>query len=800
VERILVKKRKSRTGKAIPLVVLGRLLRFLVQSQLLTIFLVFCLLGAWVGFSTRPDPEAVPYGELFDNMSVLSYRESPSDSVVHFLIALSAGGKVFAQYDIEAQRFQPPPRGRDYHRAISGTHYGPLRVRGHVADGLWIEVPDSAHRSLLQEQLDELYRSTLEYVKPVNFVTDAVGTFSGYSLGYRLGSWSGSLSNRTVQERVLATPGLGRTIAREAWRRVLLEPAFMGDETNAARFAAIHSAQRLYTNFFRTALNDSDGFIPREAERLQMLGRVDEARAMLDFTIAVRRLTSDSVQVTSADFTAIERWASLLDRRGHWAHDAVPPAGEERVRYLGTLAWYGLAPAPPHVDRVWVGPRMLVRQGETQGFVADEILATRVGCPISWRSHLGEERRGATALANAWLSDRPEFTALAMVSDQFLRELSSLGRDFANRKPDAEGPPSTGTRGPVASTIGVFTSGMSVAATPAQADSLGRRSFAHTFRSMGTYANVVIVTADSAAVAPDARAAQAVFARVDSLMSNWTTTSEIARINREEAAGSTGVHPEVAAVVETSLRVGRESQGAFDITVEPLLRAWGFLGGKRHVPSPAERDSAFARVGWQYVVFDSATRVLRFTKPGVKIDLGGIAKGYAVDVAAETLRTRGITDALVDISGNMVGLGAPAHADRWRIGIRDPRDRVPHFARLFLAPGQAISTSGKYEQFVAADGKTYGHIMDPRTGQPAEGLISVTVLAPSATLADAWSTSLFVVGPAEAKRLAKERPDLLTVLIEPGPGGVDVVWVEEDLKPQFELEPQAEGRFQVEYF
>src|SRR5206468_9348882 len=127
------------------------------------------------------------------------------------------------------------------------------------------------------------------------------------------------------------------------------------------------------------------GFIPREAERLAHLGHVEASQAMLDFTAAVRRAAAD-VPVTSADFSAVERWASLLVRRGHWAYNAIPPAGEERSRYLGMLAWYGVAPPTSEVDRVWVGPRLLVREGETEGFVADEIPATGVGCPIAWRS------------------------------------------------------------------------------------------------------------------------------------------------------------------------------------------------------------------------------------------------------------------------------------------------------------------------------------------------------------------------------------------------------------------------------
>jgi thiamine biosynthesis lipoprotein len=223
---------------------------------------------------------------------------------------------------------------------------------------------------------------------------------------------------------------------------------------------------------------------------------------------------------------------------------------------------------------------------------------------------------------------------------------------------------------------------------------------AHT---MGTYVHVVLVTADSAAAGPDAMAALHVFSHTDSLMSNWTSTSEVARINREAAAATTVVEPEVARVIARSLEVWRQSDGAFDITVEPLVRAWGFIGGKPHVPTDAEAAAAFRHVGARHLRFDAEAGTLRFDEDGVRIDLGGIAKGYAVDVAAESLRARGVRDALVDLTGNMLAMGHPADAAGWRIGLRDPRDRMPYFARLQLHD-EGISTSGKYEQYVAAGG------------------------------------------------------------------------------------------------
>jgi thiamine biosynthesis lipoprotein len=327
-----------------------------------------------------------------------------------------------------------------------------------------------------------------------------------------------------------------------------------------------------------------------------------------------------------------------------------------------------------------------------------------------------------------------------------------------------------------------------------------RRSVMFQTHTMGTYAHILVVTADSVAAIPAVEGAFAALHRVDSLMSNWTTTSEVARVNRIAGHETTTLQPEVATVVDTSLRLWRESEGAFDITVEPLVRLWGFLGGPRRVPSNEEIRTAFRRVGAQRVHYDPAHRAIRFDGDSVKIDLGGIAKGYGVDAAARALKAAGVTDALVDLTGNMFAIGTPAGADHWRIGIRDPRDRLPFFARVDLRPEEGISTSAKYEQFVAQNGRTYGHIMDPRTGWPAEGLISVTVISPSGFECDAWDTPMFVLGPAGARRKAKERTDLAVVLVQPGDAGVDTVWVQASLRNRFTLEPEARDKFQVVFF
>ncbi len=340
-----------------------------------------------------------------------------------------------------------------------------------------------------------------------------------------------------------------------------------------------------------------------------------------------------------------------------------------------------------------------------------------------------------------------------------------------------------------------------VAAVPPPAAAAAEASRAVTMRTrtMGTWAALTLVTADSAAVADLARDALLEFHRVDSLMTNWTDISEVARLNREATAGPVAVQPEVAEVLRTAARIGHDSGGAFDLSVEPLVRLWGFLGGTPQVPDSAAIDEARRLVGWNHVQVDTVAGTLALSQPGVRIDLGGIAKGYGVDLVAARLQAAGVRDALIDLSGNMMALGAPPGRSAWTIGIRDPADAERHLATLKLT-GTAVATSGSYEQFVAAGGRRYGHILDPRTGWPAEGLVSVTVVTPRAVDADAWATALFVLGPEAARATAAARADLAVVLLEEGADGRLILWVESALRDRFSPAAGLEASLTIRTF
>ncbi len=323
--------------------------------------------------------------------------------------------------------------------------------------------------------------------------------------------------------------------------------------------------------------------------------------------------------------------------------------------------------------------------------------------------------------------------------------------------------------------------------------------------TMGTWGTITIATADSAITQASALRAKDGWDHVNELMSNWSQTSEISRVNREAGSDTVAVDPELALVLGEALSVAEASNGAFDVTVEPLVRIWGFLGGEPRVPDAESIASTLSRIGWHKVYFDVGNARVFYREPTLRVDLGGIAKGYGVDLATKHLRSAGETSAMINLSGNIRTIGTPPGREEWSVGIRDPRDRVSFLGTLRIAEA-ALATSGQYEQFVSVDGKRYGHILDPRTGWPVEGVLSVTVLAPTAMMADAWSTAFFVMGVEEAKAVASSSDDLQLIIIESGDmesdgmesrersGSriVDTVWVEASLAESFRLIDEAD--------
>jgi thiamine biosynthesis lipoprotein len=264
---------------------------------------------------------------------------------------------------------------------------------------------------------------------------------------------------------------------------------------------------------------------------------------------------------------------------------------------------------------------------------------------------------------------------------------------------------------------------------------------------MGTTFSVVLYGSDPAAMSHAADAAFEEAHRLDALLSNYLPESEWSRVNREAAAHPVPVSPELFRLLSDCTDYSRATEGTFDLTVGPLMRAWGFFGGEHHVPSHEELAAARKLVGYEHVQLNAADRTVRFDHAGVEIDPGGVGKGYAVDRMVEILRARGIHNGLIAASGSTIfGLGNPPDEPRgWRISIADPWDHRNNAAQVFLND-QSLSTSGTYEKSFRVDGHRYSHIMDPRSGVPAEAAVQVTVIAPRAIDSEVWAKPFFIQG------------------------------------------------------
>jgi thiamine biosynthesis lipoprotein len=253
---------------------------------------------------------------------------------------------------------------------------------------------------------------------------------------------------------------------------------------------------------------------------------------------------------------------------------------------------------------------------------------------------------------------------------------------------------------------------------------------------------------------------EAIFAevrRLEDLLSFFKPTSALSRVNQNAAAGPVTADPELIFLIGQSFRFAEKSQGAFDFTVAPLIRLWGFRDREPppRPPAPEQIRKALESVGYGKLALDFDRSTLQYKSPGIEVELGAIGKGYAVDRAVDVLRSRGISRALVSFGSSAYAVGSPPSEDGWRIAIRDPRVAGSVIDRVVLK-GSAIGTSGDYEQSVRLDGRDYGHLLDPRSGYPVEGMASVSVIASTAMEADALSTAAFVLGARSGMSLLEE--------------------------------------------
>ena len=310
------------------------------------------------------------------------------------------------------------------------------------------------------------------------------------------------------------------------------------------------------------------------------------------------------------------------------------------------------------------------------------------------------------------------------------------------------------------------------------------------FETMGTRATLTVAGKEGGRLPSAAAETERLMQALEAELSVYRAESAVSRLNAVAGVRSLEVPEDTRRLLELSKVYGELTSGAFDVTVGPVVDLWRPVKGRTPaLPDGDALKEALGRVDFRQIQITGSSAFL--SGSGMRVDLGGIGKGYAVDLAWRVCRDLGARSFMFDLGGNIRVFGRAGRALAWSIAIRDPVDKSVNLAKLEMPDGWAVATSGQYERYVEIEGRRYGHIIEPRTGYPAVGLAGLTVLAPDGTMADALSTGLFVLGPkrsipilkktgAEAVFVLDKQPTELWVT----PGIQDKLTILEDAKVQ----------------
>lgn len=315
-----------------------------------------------------------------------------------------------------------------------------------------------------------------------------------------------------------------------------------------------------------------------------------------------------------------------------------------------------------------------------------------------------------------------------------------------------------------------------LAAQPAPAAARGAEPLArHEFSQphMGTTFRLVLFASSSERAARAAAAAFARVAELDAALSDYRPDGELMALCRRAGGPPVAVGPDLFRVLLAAQEWARRSDGAFDVTVGPAVQLWRRARRIGEMPAAAALEAARSLVGHDKVALDGSARTVRLAAEGMRLDLGGIAKGFAADEAQAVLRAHGITRALVAAGGDVVVSGPPPDRPGWSVEIALPAPLHDPAAPPLELRDAAVSTSGDAEQFVTIEGVRYSHIVDPRTGMALTGRSGATVIAPTGTASDALATTASVLGVNEALALVEATPGAAACLAREGPAGVE---------------------------
>ncbi len=285
---------------------------------------------------------------------------------------------------------------------------------------------------------------------------------------------------------------------------------------------------------------------------------------------------------------------------------------------------------------------------------------------------------------------------------------------------------------------------------------------------MGTIARILAVDADEARASEAVEAAFAEIRRIDALMTDYDPQSPLSKLNQTAFKDPVIVDSDIFTVLAAAKRFSEQSEGAFDVTIGPVTHLWRKAKANQTKPNETELTRAKSLVGHENLLLDFDKRTVKFAKPGMLLDLGGIAKGYAIDKAVEILEAAGLSGGMVDIGGDIRCFGTPQNKSaHWLIGLQDPVKQAD-ILMVLKTDDRAVATSGDYQRFVIIDGQKHSHIMNPQTADSAQTLSSVTIIAQTAMTADALATAVTVLGPEKGMDLIEIIPDVETFIIPAG--------------------------------
>ncbi|MBZ4676955.1 MAG: thiamine biosynthesis protein ApbE [Anaerophaga sp.] len=253
--------------------------------------------------------------------------------------------------------------------------------------------------------------------------------------------------------------------------------------------------------------------------------------------------------------------------------------------------------------------------------------------------------------------------------------------------------------------------------------------------------------------------------RIEKLISSWHPNTQTSEINRNAGIKPVKVDKELFDLIQRAISISKLTDGAFDISYASMDKVWKFDGSMSEMPTAEAIKKSVEKVGYENIVLDEYNQTVFLTKEGMKIGFGAIGKGYAADKAKQLLMDKGVVAGIVNASGDMNTWGKQPNGKDWMVAITNPLNKNNAFALLPLKQG-AVVTSGDYEKYVEFDGVRYAHIINPKTGYPATGIISVTVFAPSAELADALATSVFVMGKDVGLDRINQLPNIECIIID----------------------------------